>query len=394
MLWVDQDLSNQLLSLCQSGESQKLDYKQAVPAQARDLAKDIAAFASSGGGLILLGVRDDGVVAGLPGADQPGGRDVLAQRIAGVCKTIEPPVRPKLRWAVANNHVVLGIEVPAGSEPIYYVDHRPYLRHETTCRPAKPSEVYDAVKAHQRVAEPEASINPIFTRLAGVLVVLLRWANTDSNARMLKPWVDEWEWEAKTSAESLRDLAAEEAIDGTELEGELRTLAESLDDVANFTHTFGGGANFDDLNGRVGQLAQEMMDKRIAPLAFSEEAESSVLQAIVKYARKLKDIWSRAESAPFSNAVPEAQKQSGEMGRRLVELSFYGVSVLDRGRREQVREIGFRMFTLETRTMYYDGGDSQRQAIAEGVTCAALLADVARAIEARIQDGLADTAVA
>lgn len=189
MTWIDQDLSQQLLTLCQSGESQKLDYKREVPAQARDLAKDIAAFASSGGGLILLGVRDDGSVAGVPNADQPGERDALSQRIAGICKAIEPPVRPKLRWVVVNDQVVLAIDVPAGSEPMYYVEHKPYLRHETTCRPAKPSEVYDAIKAHTReTADSEGGTNAILTRLAGVLVKLLRWAHIDSDARNLKPW--------------------------------------------------------------------------------------------------------------------------------------------------------------------------------------------------------------
>jgi len=382
MIWIDQDLSRQLLTLCQSGESQKLDYKREVPAQARDLAKDIAAFASSGGGLILLGVRDDGSVAGVPNADQPGERDALSQRIAGICKAIEPPVRPKLRWAVANDQVVLAIDVPAGSEPMYYVEHKPYLRHETTCRPAKPSEVYDAIKAHTREpADSGGSTNAILTRLAGVLVKLLRWAHTDSNSRNLKPWVEEWEWDAKNAADTLRDLAIEESVDGTELEGELRALAEALDEVANFTHTLGSGHDFNDITERVGRLAQEMMDKHISHDPFSAEAEARVRQAIVKYGRKLKDLWSRAENAPFTNQVPEAQKESGEMGRRLVEFSFYGVAILDGPLREQVRQVGLRLFGIETRTMYYDGGDSQRRAIAEGLSCSALLADVAAVIE-------------
>lgn len=382
MTWIDQELSDQLLALCRSGEGQKLDYKRELPAQVRDLAKDIAAFASSGGGLILLGVRDDGSIAGVPNADQPGERDTLSQRIAGICKAIEPPVRPKLRWAVANGQVVLAIDVPAGSDPMYYVDHKPYLRHETTCRPAKPSEVYEAIKAHTRQpADSGGSTHGILTSLAGVLVKLLRWAHTGSDARNLKPWVDEWEWDAKIAADALRDLAIEESVEGTELEGELRALAESLDEVANFTHTLGGGLDFDEVTERVGRLAQEMMDKHVSRVPLSAAAEASVQQTIVKYSRKLKDLWSRAERAPFTNQVPEAQKESGEMGRRLVEFSFYHASTLDGPLREQVRKVGLRLFGIETLTMYYDGGDSQRRAIAEGLACAELLADVAAVIE-------------
>ncbi|MBI2768960.1 MAG: ATP-binding protein [Burkholderiales bacterium] len=382
MTWIDHDLSGQLLTLCQSGESQKLDYKQEMPAQARDLAKAIAAFATSGGGLILLGVRDDGSTVGMPNADQPGVRDALSQRIAGICKAIDPPVRPRLRWAVANDQVVLAVDVPAGSEPMYYVDHKPYLRHETTCRPAKPSEVYAAVKAHtQEPADSGGNTNATLTRLAGVLVTLLRWAHTDSDARNLKPWVDEWEWDAKNAAGTLRDLAIEESVNGTELEAELRTLAEALDEVANFTHTLGSGRDFDEVTEHVGRIAQEMVDKRISPVPFSAEAEGSIRQAILKYSRKLKDLWARAEQAPFTNQVPQAQTESGEMGRRLVEFSFYGVTLLEGQLREQVREVGLRLFEIETRTMYCDGGDSQRRAIAEGLACSALLSDVAASIE-------------
>jgi hypothetical protein len=384
MTWIDQELSGQLRTLCQSGENQKLDYKQQFPAQARDLAKDIAAFASSGGGLILLGVRDDGSVVGIPNADQAVERDGLSQRIAGICKAIEPPVRPRLRWAMVHNVVVLGVDVPAGREPIYYVDHRPYLRHETTCRPAKPSEVYDAVKAHTREqggTGAESATNAILTRLAGVLVKLLRWANVDSNSRSLKPWVDEWEWDAREAADSLRDVAIEESVAGTEMETELRELALALDDVVNFTHALGNGPDFDGVSERVGQLAQEMMDKRVSHVPFSADAEATVRQIIVRCARKLKDLWSRAEAAPFSNLVPEAQRESGGMGRQLVDFSYYGVAVLDGPLREELRRVGFRLFELETRTTYYDGGDSQRRAIVEGLACAAILAQIVAAIE-------------
>lgn len=383
MTWIDRDLSDRLVGLSEAGEGQKVEFKEQIPAQARNLAKEIAAFATSGGGLILMGIRDDGTIVGVPNGSDPNVRDSWSLRITGICRDIEPPVRPRFRWAAAGDQVVLGIEVPAGTEPIYYADHRPFLRHETTCRPAKPSEVYDAIKAHTRRHDDETTAtNHVFTQLASLLVSLLRWAHTNPDIRQLKPWVDQWEWEASHAAGSLRDLAAEESVDGTDLERDLRELAQALDAVANFTHAIGSsGPTFNEVTEHVGALAKAVMDKHLSIVPYSKEAETSVRHAIGKFAKKVKDLWERAESSPFSNLVPQAQEESGIMGRQLVEFSFYGVALLEGPIRDRVRKVGYRLFDLETRTMYYDGGNSQRSAILEGHSCSEELSEIVSVIE-------------
>jgi hypothetical protein len=188
--------------------------------------------------------------------------------------------------------------------------------------------------------------------------------------------VDEWEWDAKHSADTLRDIANDEAVDGKQIESELRELAAALDEISNFRHTFGSGAEFSEANNRVGALAKKILDEHISPVPFSRESEAAVHGIIVKSARKLKDLWRRAEAEPFGNLVPEAQKASGEIGRQFVEFSFYDLAVLRGEPRDQIREIGERLFKLEAQTIYYDGGDSQRRAIAEGLSCSAALANV------------------
>lgn len=55
-----------LYRLISKGEGQSLEFKAAVP-DVQHLAREIAAFANSGGGKILLGVRDDGSISGVDG---------------------------------------------------------------------------------------------------------------------------------------------------------------------------------------------------------------------------------------------------------------------------------------------------------------------------------------
>ncbi len=53
-----------LLSLIREGEHQQQDFKYRV-ADARKLAKSVSAFANTDGGRLLIGVRDDGHLAGI-----------------------------------------------------------------------------------------------------------------------------------------------------------------------------------------------------------------------------------------------------------------------------------------------------------------------------------------
>ena len=54
--WVDQQLSDELAVLRVRGEGQRLEYISEFPDQAGNLGKEIAAFATSNAGTILIGV--------------------------------------------------------------------------------------------------------------------------------------------------------------------------------------------------------------------------------------------------------------------------------------------------------------------------------------------------
>ena len=82
--WTDAQLSQELPVLRSRGEGQTLEYMARYPENARELGKEIAAFATTNAGLILLGVSDDGDLIGLPGLDTTSARDGLVKRIEGI----------------------------------------------------------------------------------------------------------------------------------------------------------------------------------------------------------------------------------------------------------------------------------------------------------------------
>src|SRR5437899_2152508 len=92
--WVDKALSADLPRLRSAGEGQALEYMEQFPENVHELGKEIAAFATSNPGVIIIGVADDGSVVGLPGAEAMSARDKWTQRVEGICNgTVKPPVK-------------------------------------------------------------------------------------------------------------------------------------------------------------------------------------------------------------------------------------------------------------------------------------------------------------
>jgi hypothetical protein len=123
------------------GESIQVEFKEELPDNIQKLAKELAAFASTEGGRIYLGVDDDGRIAGINEAEIIS-YDKFQQRIAGITTNIiRPAISVMVQQYRVGDKMILQINVPKGSEPVYYVRNVPYVRVLTTTRPATPFEV-------------------------------------------------------------------------------------------------------------------------------------------------------------------------------------------------------------------------------------------------------------
>ncbi len=125
----------------QAGEGQQYEFKEAFPEQAHNLGTEIAAFATSGGGVIFLGVSDASAVIGLVGLGDTSSRSDFRERIEGIARTVQPAVSPLIGYLDYGGATLCVAQVPNGAEPVYYYDHRPYVRVGSQSRPATPAEV-------------------------------------------------------------------------------------------------------------------------------------------------------------------------------------------------------------------------------------------------------------
>lgn len=108
----------ELLDLLRGGEDSTVEFKR-DDVQNYDLAKELVAFLNLDGGIVLLGVEDDGSVSGTT-------RGHLEEWVAELGRSkIEPPVVPILSWAreAEPGRDVLAVRIAAGPDKPYAQVH-------------------------------------------------------------------------------------------------------------------------------------------------------------------------------------------------------------------------------------------------------------------------------
>ena len=140
----------ELLDLLRNGEDSTVEFKR-DDVRNHDLAKELVAFLNLEGGIVLLGVEDDGSVGGTT-------RDRLEEWVVELCRSkIEPPVVPTLSWAreAEPDRDVLAVRVSAGPDKPYARVHDNrrtyYIRVGGTSREASREELERMYQASGRL---------------------------------------------------------------------------------------------------------------------------------------------------------------------------------------------------------------------------------------------------
>jgi len=139
-----------LLDLLRGGEDSTVEFKR-DDVRNHDLAKELVAFLNLEGGVVLLGVEDDGGISGTT-------RDRLEEWVVELCRSkIEPPVVPILSWArdAAPGRDVLAVRVTVGPDKPYARVHDNrrtyYIRVGSTSREASREELERMYQASGRL---------------------------------------------------------------------------------------------------------------------------------------------------------------------------------------------------------------------------------------------------
>ncbi|MFB6231650.1 MAG: helix-turn-helix domain-containing protein [Salinibacter sp.] len=143
----------ELEQLVDLGEGLSLEFKRRVP-QPQRIAKEVVALANTRGGRIVLGVNDDGTVAGIDHASEE--RFLLRQAVEAHC---QPPVDYETERVVVEPRCdVLVVTIPESDEKPHLVvaDGAPeeqgavYVRVEAKSMEASPETVQELREQRQK----------------------------------------------------------------------------------------------------------------------------------------------------------------------------------------------------------------------------------------------------
>lgn len=360
--WADRQLSADLPRLRVAGEGQALEYMKQFPDQAHELAKEIAAFATSNQGVILIGVGNDGSLIGLQDADTMLGRDRWMQRVQGICNgPVKPRVNANVAFAVESGKTVMVITVPRGNRPLYYSRNIPYLRNVTESRPAEPDEVIDLIRAWMEAGKPDP-FSAMVSRIANILIDVLIDGD-EIEERMISPWTDQWRWNFRYAADELRDIASQNLAVERGVAADLTALAHALDDAGTTESRLGNGPDIRAVVGKAMEAAASIKERWVDSASLSEESLSEVRTEVSSTTRQLNELAQRAEKMADQGRIEELTSKAAAIAMILLRMSYYKIDALSPALSPKLRNIGRRLHLLETKRIYADGGQSMQKIV-------------------------------
>ena len=132
-----------LAKLLEAGEGPGIEFKRDIPHRnPQDIAKEIAAFSNTGGGIILVGVADNKDLVGVEDPDRT--IQVISSLIESYCRPVIRPNIDKFFLADDERHIVWVLVEP--NDKGCLVDGRFHYRSGSTVRHVRDWEEWDRLR--------------------------------------------------------------------------------------------------------------------------------------------------------------------------------------------------------------------------------------------------------
>jgi ATP-dependent DNA helicase RecG len=126
---------SELQNILEQGENSGVEFKESG-VKPESLAKEMVAFANSQGGIILLGVTDEGTLTGIPLGQ------AIEEWVMNIARDrIIPALEVQFQQHIIDNKILAEITVPKGKDKPYQTGGKCYIRIGSTNRMASQSEL-------------------------------------------------------------------------------------------------------------------------------------------------------------------------------------------------------------------------------------------------------------
>lgn len=144
--------AQELRKILEEGENAHVEFKSEFPKQAHDIAKEMVALANTGGGILIMGVTDDGLPIGI---DEP---KKAEERLTGIASNCDPSIRLETsRIKMSDDVTVIFATIP--NNPICTYKEKVYVRDGTISRPIGGKEIEELCKSTKLINHTQLSRN-------------------------------------------------------------------------------------------------------------------------------------------------------------------------------------------------------------------------------------------
>ena len=140
--------SDELIAILIKAEGPQVEFKIEFPQQAHDVAREMVALANSGGGILLMGVENDGTPKGISDPEK------AEERLSGIARGCTPSIQAEIdKFQLSKKIFLVYAKVsPANSLTLYQA--RAYTRTGSTTHEATAEEITRIVMKMQRASSP------------------------------------------------------------------------------------------------------------------------------------------------------------------------------------------------------------------------------------------------
>lgn len=125
----------ELEKILEQREDKNIEFKEAFPKQSHELAKKMVAFANTEGGIIFIGIKDDGTISGVDNSVK------TDERLTGIAKECDPPIKLEISKIKKDLGTIVMAKVP--HKPLCCYKGRVYIRDNASSRAAKSNEIIE-----------------------------------------------------------------------------------------------------------------------------------------------------------------------------------------------------------------------------------------------------------
>ena len=296
-----EDLLDELSNAIKRGENQELEFIVDFPHNARELAKEIAAFATSNLGIIFLGISDNGGKKGVKknGKSIQQLKDELQNRIAGIIRsTIRPSMNIIIDFIEENDLLYVKITVPKGTEPVYYVGNTPYIRILTSSSPATPEQVKELHRTYFQQWGSSEELNEQKQVFIDILAQLsdfeLLWS--DHNNRLINPDIQQLKYDIDSTGKSLIEYSLNKNLQGIDLSKELKEIGEMMEDLSRHKFSIDGGksvSTFKDNGHQILEKVTQLMTRIKKRIDIDPEEVKKINDNFIKNIQETNIYWDK-----------------------------------------------------------------------------------------------------